>query len=50
MHNATYHQVSDVTQDGDSPLMIAFKDERIDFVQYLVEAGASLDLQNKVGI
>ena len=40
--------MSVVTQDGDSALMMAAKHGHTDIVVELVKAGAKLDLQNKV--
>ena len=42
--------VSVITQDGESPLMVAASSGRTEVVSLLVEAGAALDLQNKVNM
>ena len=40
--------MSVITQDGDSPLMMAASNGRTEVVALLVKAGANTDLQNKV--
>ena len=40
--------MSVITQDGDSPLMVATRRGETEVVSLLVKAGAALDLQNKV--
>ena len=40
--------MSVITQDGDSPLILAAWNGRTGVVSLLVKAGAALDLQNKV--
>ena len=40
--------VSIITQDGDTPLTLAARNGKTEVVSLLVEAGAALDLQNKV--
>ena len=40
--------MSVITQDGDSPLMMAAREGRTEVVSLLLMAGANLDLQNKV--
>ena len=42
--------MSVVTQSGDSPLILAARRGRTEVVSLLVEAGAALDLQNKVNM
>ena len=42
--------VSIVTQDGESPLMMAARSGRTEVVSLLVEAGAALDLQDEVNM
>ena len=40
--------MSVITQDGTSPLMLAAQEGKSEVVSLLLEAGASIDLQNKV--
>ena len=40
--------MSVITQDGDSPLMMAAREGRTEVVSLLLKAGANIDLQNKV--
>ena len=40
--------MSIITQDGDSPLMIAVRQGKSIVVSQLLKAGANIDLQNKV--
>ena len=40
--------MSVITQDGESPLMLAASEGETEVVALLVKAGAALDLQNKV--
>ena len=42
--------VSIITQDGESPLMMAARSGRTEVVSLLVEAGAALDLQDEVNM
>ena len=42
--------MSVITQDGESPLMLAVRSGRTEVVSLLVMAGAALDLQNKVNM
>ena len=42
--------MSVITQNGESPLMLAAWSCRTEVVSLLVEAGAALDLQNKVNM
>ena len=42
--------MSVVTQDGDSPLMVATRRGKTEVVSLLVKAGAALDLQDKVNM
>ena len=42
--------MSVITQDGESPLMLAVRSGRTEVVSLLVKAGAALDLQNKVNM
>ena len=42
--------MSVVTQDGDSPLMLAALNGKTEVVSLLVKAGAALDLQNLVNM
>ena len=42
--------MSVITQDGESPLMVAAGWGRTEVVSLLVKAGAALDLQNKVNM
>ena len=42
--------MSIITQDGESPLMLAVRNGETEVVSLLVEAGAALDLQNKVNM
>ena len=42
--------VSVITQRGESPLMKAARSGKTEVVSLLVEAGAALDLQNKVNM
>ena len=42
--------MSVITQKGDSPLMVAASHGETEVVSLLVEAGAPLDLQNKVNM
>ena len=42
--------MSVISQDGDSPLMVAASWGRTEVVSLLVKAGAALDLQNKVNM
>ena len=37
-----------ITQDGESPLILAARSNSTEVVSLLVKAGATLDLQNKV--
>ena len=39
-----------ITQDGESPLMEAARNDRTEVVSLLVKAGAALDLKNKVNM
>ena len=40
--------LSVITQDGESPLMLAASEGETEVVSLLVKAGAALDLQNEV--
>ena len=42
--------MSVITQDGNSPLILAASDGETEVVLLLVKAGAALDLQNKVNM
>ena len=42
--------MSVITQWGESPLMLAVRSGETEVVSLLVEAGAALDLQNKVNM
>ena len=42
--------ISVITQDGESPLMLASSEGETEVVSLLVKAGAALDLQNEVYI
>ena len=42
--------ISVITQDGDTPLIVAVRSGRTEVVSLLVKAGAALDLQNKVNM
>ena len=42
--------MSVITQDRESPLMVAARWGRTEVVSLLVKAGAALDLQNKVNM
>ena len=42
--------MSVITQDGDSPLILAARSGRTEVVSLLVEAGAALDLQDQVNM
>ena len=42
--------MSVITQDGDSPLMLAARSGETEVVSLLVKAGAALDLQIKVNM
>ena len=42
--------MSVITQSGESPLMLAARNGRTEVISLLVEAGAALDLQNKVNM
>ena len=42
--------MSIITQDGDSPLMLAIGNGRSEVVSLLVKAGAALDLQDQVNM
>ena len=42
--------MSVITQLGDSALMMAAQDGRTEVVSQLLEAGANIDLQNKVHV
>ena len=42
--------MSVITQDGQSPLMLAVRWGSTEVVSLLVKAGAALDLQNKVNM
>ena len=42
--------MSVITQDGESPLILAARSGRTEIVSLLVEAGAALDLQNMVNM
>ena len=42
--------MSVITQDGDTPLTLAARNGKTEVVSLLVEAGAALDLQNKVNM
>ena len=40
--------MSVITQDGDSALLMALREDRTEVASLLLEAGANTDLQNKV--
>ena len=42
--------VSVITQDGKSALMMAAREGRTEVVSLLIEAGANINLQNKVNL
>ena len=42
--------MSVITQDGDSPLILAARWGKTEVVSLLVKAGAALDLQNEVNM
>ena len=42
--------MSVITQDGESPLILAARSGRTEIVSLLVKAGAALDLQNVVNM
>ena len=42
--------MSVITQDGESPLIVAARSGETEVVSLLVKAGAALDLQNKVNM
>ena len=42
--------MSVISQDGDSPLMLAVRNGRTEVVSLLVKAGAALDLQDEVNM
>ena len=42
--------MSVITQDGESPLILAARSGETEVVSLLVKAGAALDLQNKVNM
>ena len=42
--------MSVITQDGESPLILAARSRMTEVVSLVVEAGAALDLQNKVNM
>ena len=42
--------MSVITQDGDSPLMLAARSGKTEVVSLLVKAGATLDLQDEVNM
>ena len=42
--------MSVITQDGESPLMMAARSGRTEVVSLLVKAGAALDLQDEVNM
>ena len=50
LHRVVSLHMSVITQDGDSPLMVATWSGRTAVVPLLVKAGAALDLQNVVNM
>ena len=42
--------MSVITQYGESPVMVAARNDRTEVVSLLVKAGAALDLQDKVNM
>ena len=50
IHQCFTTHVCFIIQDGESPLILAARSGRTEVVSLLVEAGAALDLQNKVNM